>query len=189
MFKKLIALITSFFIVEQVASANEANGDKILLNTSKGEVIINLMPEIAPVHVARIVELVKSGFYDGVIFHRIIPGFMAQTGDPKGNGTGGSGTNLKAEFSDYKYINGTVGMARTMDPHSATSQFFINHKDNNFLNHTGENPQGWGYAVFGKVTEGMDVVDKIADVATGSSGGHQDVPVDLITIESVTVSE
>ena len=84
---------------------------------------------------------------------------------------------------------GTVAMARTMDPHSATSQFFINHKDNSFLNHTGENPQGWGYAVFGKVTEGMDVVDKIADVATGSSGGHQDVPVDLITIESVTVSE
>ena len=150
MFKKLIALITSFFIVEQVASANEANSDKILLNTSKGEIIINLMPEIAPVHVARIVELVKSGFYDGVIFHRIIPGFMAQTGDPKGNGTGGSGTNLKAEFSDYKYINGTVGMARTMDPNSADSQFFICFDGCGHL--TGQ------YTVWGQVETGMEVV-------------------------------
>ena len=153
MFKKLIALITSFFIVEQVASANEANGDKILLNTSKGEIIINLMPEIAPVHVARIVELVKSGFYDGVIFHRIIPGFMAQTGDPKGNGTGGSGTNLKAEFSDYKYINGTVGMARTMDPNSADSQFFICFDGCGHL--TGQ------YTVWGQVETGMEVVEAL----------------------------
>ena len=153
MFKKLIALITSFFIVEQVASANEANGDKILLNTSKGEVIINLMPEIAPMHVARIVELVKSGFYDGIIFHRIIPGFMAQTGDPKGNGTGGSGTNLKAEFSDYKYINGTVGMARTMDPNSADSQFFICFDGCGHL--TGQ------YTVWGQVETGMEVVEAL----------------------------
>ena len=153
MFKKLIALITSFFIVEQVASANESNGDKILLNTSKGEVIINLMPEIAPVHVARIVELVKSGFYDGIIFHRIIPGFMAQTGDPKGNGTGGSGTNLKAEFSDYKYINGTVGMARTMDPNSADSQFFICFDGCGHL--TGQ------YTVWGQVETGMEVVEAL----------------------------
>ena len=153
MFKKLIALIASFFIVEQVASANEANGDKILLNTSKGEVIINLMPEIAPMHVARIVELVKSGFYDGIIFHRIIPGFMAQTGDPKGNGTGGSGTNLKAEFSDYKYINGTVGMARTMDPNSADSQFFICFDGCGHL--TGQ------YTVWGQVETGMEVVEAL----------------------------
>ena len=153
MFKKLIALITSFFIVEQVASANEANGDKILLNTSKGEIIINLMPEIAPVHVARIVELVKSGFYDGIIFHRIIPGFMAQTGDPKGDGTGGSGTNLKAEFSDYKYINGTVGMARTMDPNSADSQFFICFDGCGHL--TGQ------YTVWGQVETGMEVVEAL----------------------------
>ena len=153
MFKKLIALITSFFIVEQVASANETNGDKILLNTSKGEIIINLMPEIAPVHVARIVELVKSGFYDGVIFHRIIPGFMAQTGDPKGDGTGGSGTNLKAEFSDYKYINGTVGMARTMDPNSADSQFFICFEGCGHL--TGQ------YTVWGQVETGMEVVEAL----------------------------
>jgi peptidylprolyl isomerase len=153
LFKKLIALITSFFIIEQVASANEANGDKILLNTSKGEIIINLMPEIAPVHVARIVELVKSGFYDGIIFHRIIPGFMAQTGDPKGDGTGGSGTNLKAEFSDYKYISGTVGMARTMDPNSADSQFFICFDGCGHL--TGQ------YTVWGQVETGMEVVEAL----------------------------
>jgi peptidylprolyl isomerase len=153
LFKKLIALITSFFIVEQVATANETNGDKIMLNTSKGEIIINLMPEIAPVHVARIVELVKSGFYNGIIFHRIIPGFMAQTGDPKGDGTGGSGTNLKAEFSDYKYINGTVGMARTMDPNSADSQFFICFDGCGHL--TGQ------YTVWGQVETGMEVVEAL----------------------------
>ena len=84
---------------------------------------------------------------------------------------------------------GTIAMARTSAPHSATSQFFINHKDNGFLNHTGENSQGWGYAVFGAVTEGMEIVDQIAEVATGSSGGHQDVPIEVITIESVTISE
>ena len=95
MFKKIIALITSFFIVEQVASANETTNSKLLLNTSKGEIVIKFLPDIAPVHVARIIELVKSGFYDGIIFHRVIPGFMAQTGDPKGNGTGGSGQKLK----------------------------------------------------------------------------------------------
>ena len=88
-----------------------------------------------------------------------------------------------------KNNRGSIAMARTMDPHSATGQFFINHKDNGFLNHTGENSQGWGYAVFGAVTEGMDVVDQIADVATGTSGGYQDVPEDVITIESVTISE
>jgi peptidylprolyl isomerase len=152
-FKKIIALVASFFIVEQVASANETTNSKLLLNTSKGEIVINLMPEIAPVHVARIVELVKSGFYDGIIFHRIIPGFMAQTGDPKGNGTGGSGTNLKAEFSDYKYINGTVGMARTMDPNSADSQFFICFDGCGHL--TGQ------YTVWGQVETGMEVVEAL----------------------------
>lgn len=175
MFKKLIALITSFFIVEQVASANEANSDKILLNTSKGEIIINLMPEIAPVHVARIVELVKSGFYDGVIFHRIIPGFMAQTGDPKGNGTGGSGTNLKAEFSDYKYINGTVGMARTMDPNSADSQFFICFTDASWLD--GQ------YTIWGQVVEGMDHIDKIKKGAGGN--GEVSNPDKIISMKLV----
>ena len=151
--KKIIALITSFFIVEQVASANETTNSKLLLNTSKGEIVIKFLPDIAPVHVARIIELVKSGFYDGIIFHRVIPGFMAQTGDPKGNGTGGSGQKLKAEFSDYQYTSGTVGMARTMDPNTGDSQFFICFDGCGHL--TGQ------YTAWGQVETGMDVVENI----------------------------
>ena len=153
MFKKIIALITSFFIVEQVAAASQNDGDRILLTTSKGEIIIKLLPDFAPKHVSRIKDLVNSGFYDGIIFHRIIPGFMAQTGDPKGNGTGGSGKKLKAEFSDYKYINGTVGMARTMDPDSADSQFFICFDGCGHL--TGQ------YTAWGQVESGMETVEAL----------------------------
>ena len=153
MLKKIIALITSFFIVEQVASASQVDGSKILLNTSKGEIVIKLLPEFAPEHVARIIELVKSGFYDGIIFHRVIPGFMAQTGDPLGNGTGGSGQNLKAEFSDYQYISGTVGMARANDPDSADSQFFICFDGCGYL--TGQ------YTAWGQVEKGMEIVESI----------------------------
>ena len=97
----------------------------VVLETSKGQVEIEMKPELAPNHVARITELVKQGFYDGIIFHRVIPGFMAQTGDPTGTGMGGSGENLNAEFTDYEYVEGTVGMARAMNPNSADSQFFI----------------------------------------------------------------
>ena len=153
MLKKIIALITSFFIVEQVASASQTDESKILLNTSKGEIVIKLLPEFAPEHVARIIELVKSGFYDGIIFHRVIPGFMAQTGDPLGNGTGGSGQNLKAEFSDYQYISGTVGMARANDPDSADSQFFICFDGCGYL--TGQ------YTAWGQVEKGMEIVESI----------------------------
>ena len=153
MFKNIIALITSFFIVEQVASASQTDGSKIQLNTSKGEIVIKLLPEFAPEHVARIIELVKSGFYDGIIFHRVIPGFMAQTGDPLGNGTGGSGKNLKAEFSDYRFTTGTVGMARAMDPNSADSQFFICFDGCGQL--TGM------YTVWGQVEKGMETVEAI----------------------------
>ena len=153
MLKKFLALITSFFIVEQVASANEITNSKLLLNTSKGEIVIKFLPDIAPVHVARIIELVKTGFYDGIIFHRVIPGFMAQTGDPQGNGTGGSGQKLNAEFSDYEYTYGTVGMARAMDPNSGDSQFFICFDGCDHL--TGQ------YTVWGQVETGMDVLEKI----------------------------
>ena len=153
MFKKIIALVTSFFIVEQVAVANQNDGDEILLTTTKGEIIIKLLPDFAPNHVSRIKELVKSGFYDGIIFHRIIPGFMAQTGDPLGNGTGGSGKKLKAEFSDYQYIYGTVGKARTMDPDSGDSQFFICFDGCAHL--TGQ------YTAWGQVETGMETVEAL----------------------------
>ena len=153
MLKKIIALITSFFIVEQVASASQTDASKILLNTSKGEIVIKLLPEFAPEHVSRIIELVKSGFYDGIIFHRVIPGFMAQTGDPLGNGTGGSGKKLKAEFSNYQFTFGTVGMARAMDPNSADSQFFICFDGCGHL--TGQ------YTAWGQVEKGMEIVESI----------------------------
>ncbi len=153
MLKKIIALITSFFIVEQVASASQTDASKILLNTSKGEIVIKLLPEFAPEHIARIIELVKSEFYDGIIFHRVIPGFMAQTGDPLGNGTGGSGKKLKAEFSNYQFTFGTVGMARAMDPNSADSQFFICFDGCGHL--TGQ------YTAWGQVEKGMEIVESI----------------------------
>jgi peptidylprolyl isomerase len=130
-----------------------AQAETLILETSKGEIKISLLSTLAPNHVSRIKELVKDGYYDGIIFHRVIPGFMAQTGDPTGTGTGGSGQKLDAEFSDYQYINGTVGMARTMDPNSADSQFFICFDGCSHL--TGQ------YTVWGQVEEGMDVVETI----------------------------
>ena len=152
MFRKIFALITSFFVMNNVSAENE-KFLKIVLNTSKGEVIIQLLPDIAPNHVARISELVEEGFYTNILFHRVIPGFMAQTGDPLGNGTGGSGKNIKAEFSNYQYKIGTVGMARTNDPNSADSQFFICFDGCTHL--TGQ------YTVWGQVESGMDVVESI----------------------------
>jgi peptidylprolyl isomerase len=130
-----------------------AQAETLILETSKGEIKIYLLSTLAPNHVSRIKELVQDGYYDGIIFHRVIPGFMAQTGDPTGTGTGGSGQKLDAEFSDYQYINGTVGMARTMDPNSADSQFFICFDGCSHL--TGQ------YTVWGQVEEGMDVVETI----------------------------
>ena len=129
-------------------------GEKMLLETSQGQVEITMLPDVAPNHVARITDLVNDGFYDGMIFHRVIPGFMAQTGDPTGTGMGGSGTNLDAEFTDYQYREGTVGMARTMNPNSADSQFFICFDGCGHL--TGQ------YTVWGQVERGMDIVKKLA---------------------------
>lgn len=130
-----------------------SNSNFITLETTKGNIIIKTLPKLAPKHVKRIKELVKSGFYDGILFHRVIPGFMAQTGDPLGNGTGGSGKNLKAEFTDHEYKYGTVGMARSMNPDSGDSQFFICFDGCGHL--TGQ------YTVWGEVVSGMDVVEKI----------------------------
>ena len=139
-----------------------SNSMFITLETTKGSIIIKTLPKIAPNHVKRIKELVKNGFYDGIIFHRVIPGFMAQTGDPLGNGTGGSGKNLKAEFSDYEYKYGTVGMARSMNPDSGDSQFFICFDSAPHLDRE--------YSAFGKVIKGMEFVDKIkkGDPNTGT---------------------
>jgi peptidylprolyl isomerase len=125
----------------------------LLLETSKGPVTIRMRPDLAPGHVARIKELVRSGFYDGLKFHRVIDGFMAQTGCPHGSGTGGSGQKLKAEFSKEKHLRGTVSMARAQSPDSGDSQFFICFEDVEFLDGK--------YTIWGKVTAGMENVDRI----------------------------
>ena len=127
--------------------------DKLVFETTKGKVVVALRPDLAPNHVARITELVRDGFYDGVVFHRVIDGFMAQTGDPTGTGAGGSGKKLKAEFSREPHVRGTVSMARSQSPDSGDSQFFICFGDAPWLN--GQ------YTVWGKVIEGMENVDKI----------------------------
>ena len=119
----LSAVLGAFVIMSEKSSEAAV----VVLETSKGQVEIEMKPELAPNHVARITELVKQGFYDGIIFHRVIPGFMAQTGDPTGTGMGGSGENLNAEFTDYEYVEGTVGMARAMNPNSADSQLSLIH--------------------------------------------------------------
>jgi peptidyl-prolyl cis-trans isomerase B (cyclophilin B) len=170
----------------------ETKMTQVTIKTSLGDIQLELDAEKAPITVENFVSIAKSGYYTDTIFHRVINGFMVQGGGltaDMGNKSSGTAPIQNEANNGLSNDRGTIAMARTMDPHSATSQFFINHKDNGFLNHTGENPQGWGYAVFGKVTEGMDVVDAIADVATGSSGGHQDVPLEVINIESVSVSE
>jgi cyclophilin family peptidyl-prolyl cis-trans isomerase len=125
----------------------------LLMETTKGRVVIALRPDLAPNHVKRIKELAREGFYDGVVFHRVIDGFMAQTGDPTGTGMGGSGKKLKAEFNKAPHVRGTCSMARASDPNSADSQFFICFDDARFLD--GQ------YTVWGEVSQGMDVVDKI----------------------------
>jgi peptidyl-prolyl cis-trans isomerase B (cyclophilin B) len=154
------------------------------LHTSHGIITIELDAASAPVTTENFLAYVKSGHYDNTIFHRVIDGFMIQGGGfEPGMTQKSSGKPIKNE-ADNKLKNQryTVAMARTGDPHSATAQFFINVGDNDFLNHTAPNAQGWGYCVFGKVTAGTDVVDKIKGVKTGSRSGHQDVPVEDVVI-------
>ena len=152
--KVLIIFTIGILLMSVNSKTVKASKSKfITLETTKGNIIIKTLPKLAPNHVKRIKELVNSGFYNGIVFHRVIPGFMAQTGDPLGNGTGGSGKNIKAEFSSYKYKYGTVGMARSMNPDSGDSQFFICFDGCGHL--TGE------YTVWGEVVEGMSVVEKI----------------------------
>src|SRR6056300_967322 len=140
-----------FLIMSETSVA--ATGSNLLLETSQGQIEIKLLPDIAPNHVARISELAASRFYDGIIFHRVIPGFMAQTGDPQGTGMGGSGQKLDAEFTDYEFKVGTVGMARAMDPNSGDSQFFICFEGCGHL--TGQ------YTVWGQVERGMENIYNI----------------------------
>jgi len=159
---------------------------KVKLTTSYGDIVLELDQENAPISTENFVNYVENGFYDETIFHRVISGFMVQGGGflddmtPKDDKLE---PIINEANNGLKNFRGTIAMARTSDPHSATSQFFINHKDNDFLNFTtNQYDQGWGYAVFGVVTEGLDVVDKIADVQTTSVQVYQDVPVETIKI-------
>ena len=163
----------------------------VIMKTTFGEIRLELDAEKAPKTVANFLNYAREGFYDGTIFHRVIDNFMIQGGGFDADmqqKTAGAPIENEAD-NGLKNNFGTIAMARTMDPHSATAQFFINVKDNDFLNHSGKNPQGWGYAVFGKVTAGSEVLDKIRAVPTTSRGGHQDVPTDPVIIESVEVVE
>ena len=159
----------------------------VLMETPEGEVLIELFEKEAPKTVENFLRYVDEGFYEGTLFHRVINNFMIQGG--------GFDFNMKEKENHAPVENeadnglknelGTLAMARTMDPHSATSQFFINVKDNSFLNHSGKNPQGWGYCVFGKVIDGMEAVEKIKKVKTRSYGHMDDVPADPISIISM----
>jgi peptidyl-prolyl cis-trans isomerase B (cyclophilin B) len=161
---------------------------RVQFKTNHGDFVIELNTEKAPISSANFLEYVKSGHYNGTIFHRIIPNFMVQGG---GMESGMRQKETRASIENeanngLKNVRGSVAMARTSDPHSASSQFFINVVDNDFLNHSAPTPQGWGYAVFGMVTEGMDVVDTIRRVPTGSAGFHQDVPKeDVVVLEAI----
>jgi len=163
----------------------------IIIRTTLGDISLELDSERSPKTVANFIAYANDGYYNGTIFHRVIKDFMIQGGGfETGMNEKPCGSPIENEADNgLKNDFGTVAMARTMDPHSATAQFFINIKDNDFLNHTAPNSQGWGYAVFGKVVDGLDVLDKIKAVATGSAGGHQDVPVDDVIIESVEVAD
>jgi len=163
----------------------------VKLNTNHGTIVLELDAEKAPKTVANFLQYAKDGFYDGTIFHRVINGFMIQGGGMQPGMVEKQTRDSIQNEADNGLTNarGTIAMARTPDPHSASAQFFINVADNDFLNFRAQTQDGWGYCVFGKVVEGMDVVDKIKGVQTGNKGYHQDVPVEDVVIESVEVDE
>jgi peptidyl-prolyl cis-trans isomerase B (cyclophilin B) len=169
----------------------EQTNPRVLISTSHGDITLELDAIKAPATTSNFLSYVSSGFFDGTIFHRVIPNFMIQgggfTADMQQKPTECSIANEAG--NGLKNNRGTMAMARTSNPHSATSQFFINLIDNGFLNHTAPTPQGWGYTVFGKVVEGMDVVDAISKVATGNHGPHADVPREPVTMNQVTALE
>jgi len=162
---------------------------QVELNTNKGRIVLELNTEKAPKTAANFLEYVRDGFYDGVIFHRVIDGFMIQGGGFDENFKEKATRDAIENEADNGLSNdvGTIAMARTQAPHSASAQFFINVKNNSFLNHTSKTEQGWGYAVYGKVVEGMDVVEAIKGVRTGNRGYHADVPLENVVIESAKI--
>ncbi len=174
---------------EKSMNETSAANPRVLIETTMGDITIELDMENAPGSSENFLAYVDDGYYADTTFHRVIPNFMIQgggiTADMRDKPSSRAPIANEAN-NGLKNERGTLAMARTSDPHSATSQFFINHVDNDFLNFTSESMQGWGYAVFGRVVEGMEVVDAIAQVPTGNKGGHQNVPVDTITITGMS---
>ncbi len=184
--RKLIALLALSTLGAEAALAADP---RVELKTNRGPIVIELNEAKAPKTVANFLQYVKDGHYNGTVFHRVIDGFMIQGGGfdkdmkqkpPRAPVANEAANGLK---NDY----GTIAMARTPDPHSASAQFFINLKNNDFLNYRDPTPQGYGYTVFGKVVSGMDIVDRVAKVPTGNAGPHQNVPREPVVIESATV--
>ena len=188
-FRILLIFLWSM-IMSSAASASEAC-PTVKFATSKGDILIEMFCDEAPLTTENFLRYVRDGFYDGTIFHRVIPGFVIQGGGfEPGMSQKPTRGNIRNEADNgIKNTVGSLSMARTPDPHSASSQFFINLKDNAFLDFKSETPQGWGYAVFARVVDGMEVVEEIAGVETGNAGSHQDVPDDDIVIETATVQE
>ncbi len=162
----IVGLVMTLSTTESEAGPDPEN--TLVMELEHGRVVIQMLPEAAPNHVARIKELTRQGFYDGIVFHRVMEGFMAQTGDPTGTGSGGSGQNIKAEFSSEPYLRGTMGMARSQSPNSADSQFFITLAPARSLDNK--------YTVWGRVIEGMEAVDQIKKAPPGRQSGQVDDP-------------
>ena len=188
-FTILLILISPFFIIYSKADSQMEEEKTVIIHTNRGDITIELDLEKAPLTCENFLNYAKTGFYNETIFHRVIKGFMVQGG--------GFDSDMKYKATNDPIQNeasnglsnerGSIAMARTSAPHSASSQFFINLVDNDFLDHRDKSSQGWGYAVFGKVTNGLDIVDDIANVETHSKDGHNDVPVDIITITGTTI--
>lgn len=186
------ALFLLATLMAETPAAKPSAAPKVRLETTKGAIVLELDAAKAPKSVENFLQYVRDGHYDGTVFHRVIAGFMAQGGGFTQADGKLSQKSTRAPIENeadngLRNARGTVAMARTNDPHSASAQFFINLVDNGFLNHTSKSAQGWGYAVFGKVVSGMDVVDAIGKVATGRSGPFSDVPVEPVVITKATI--
>lgn len=186
----LVAFTSLCILISSVNAADDFSKKRVMLETSEGNIVLELDITRAPLSVLNFMKYVNSGFYDGTIFHRVIENFMIQGGGFTAEMTRKkpNAPILNEADNGLKNVRGTIAMARTNDPHSATAQFFINVTDNTFLNHTAKTPRGWGYAVFGHVIKGLSVVDKIRNQRTGPSGPFRgDVPVKTVLIHKATI--
>jgi len=186
----LILLVLGIFLLVPL-SEKEKEIKVVTFETTMGPIVIELFEEDAPITTKNFLDYANSGFYDGTLFHRVIPGFVIQGGglEPGMQDKSGNPPIENEANNGQKNLKWSLSMARTNDPNSATSQFFINLENNSNLDHTAETPQGWGYAVFGTVIDGFETVEAIASVSTGSAGNHQDVPLEDISVQKTKVTK